>query len=231
VRAYWSRPKNFRFAHFPSSPKALPLFRSLHDFTEPLSPSVGRPKGRSFAARPRCLRNPCSLLLECVFGGHILGAGGREARRNRVARTTTLKPRLSIPLAAAADADGEEASRLHQPRKRPSLTPLPSPPLPSRPPPPRSFGFRFRLSLAAFAIWQDEKYAIRGEKYQGQQYSHIYFTRLHHMRNLLHALVPSWKPQLPGLCPRSPPLSFLPIPVNLVDKLKSFFVILWSLML
>jgi len=43
----------------------------------------------------------------------------------------------------------------------------------------------------------DERYAIQGEKYQGQQYSHIYFTRLHHMRNLLHALVPSWKPQLP----------------------------------
>ncbi|KAK8446900.1 hypothetical protein SEVIR_9G560300v4 [Setaria viridis] len=43
----------------------------------------------------------------------------------------------------------------------------------------------------------DERYGIQGEKYQGQQYSHIYFTRLHHMRNLLHALVPSWKPQLP----------------------------------
>ncbi|OEL22048.1 DNA polymerase delta small subunit [Dichanthelium oligosanthes] len=43
----------------------------------------------------------------------------------------------------------------------------------------------------------DERYAIQGEKYQGQQYSHIYFTRLHHMRNLLHALAPSWKPQLP----------------------------------
>ncbi|GJN09225.1 hypothetical protein PR202_ga27210 [Eleusine coracana subsp. coracana] len=43
----------------------------------------------------------------------------------------------------------------------------------------------------------DERYAIQGEKYKGQQYSHIYFTRLHHMRNLLHALVPSWKPQVP----------------------------------
>ncbi|XP_066359753.1 DNA polymerase delta small subunit-like isoform X2 [Miscanthus floridulus] len=43
----------------------------------------------------------------------------------------------------------------------------------------------------------DERYAIQGEKYQGQQYSHIYFTRLHHMRNLLHALVPSLKPLLP----------------------------------
>uniref|UniRef100_A0A0D9VP17 DNA polymerase delta small subunit n=1 Tax=Leersia perrieri TaxID=77586 RepID=A0A0D9VP17_9ORYZ len=43
----------------------------------------------------------------------------------------------------------------------------------------------------------DERYAIQGEKYQGQQYSHIYYTRLHHMRNLLHALVPDWKPHLP----------------------------------
>nr|CAB3497201.1 unnamed protein product [Digitaria exilis] len=43
----------------------------------------------------------------------------------------------------------------------------------------------------------DERYAIQGEKYQGQQYSHIYFTRLHHMRNLLHALrsaIPLVKP-------------------------------------
>jgi hypothetical protein len=39
---------------------------------------------------------------------------------------------------------------------------------------------------------------IQGERYQGQQYSHIYFTRLHHMRTLLHALVPSRKPNVPG---------------------------------
>ncbi|XP_051183494.1 DNA polymerase delta small subunit [Lolium perenne] len=44
---------------------------------------------------------------------------------------------------------------------------------------------------------QDERYMIQGERYQGQQYSHIYFTRLHHMRTLLHALVPSRKPNVP----------------------------------
>jgi hypothetical protein len=115
-------------------------------------------------------------------------------------------------------------------RKQAAYTNLVSATRPS--PPPRWFVWiPVSAELGGVRDLQDEKYAIRGEKYQGQQYSHIYFTRLHHMRNLLHALVPSWKPQLPGLCPRSPPLSFLPIPVNLVDKLKSFFVILWSLML
>ncbi|XP_072962400.1 DNA polymerase delta small subunit [Typha angustifolia] len=43
----------------------------------------------------------------------------------------------------------------------------------------------------------DERYVIHGEKYRGQQYSQIYFTRLHHMRNLLYSLVPKWKPHLP----------------------------------
>lgn len=43
----------------------------------------------------------------------------------------------------------------------------------------------------------DEKYEIHGERYKGQQYSQIYFTRLHHMRNHLSSLIPKWKPQLP----------------------------------
>ncbi|XP_039146154.1 DNA polymerase delta small subunit isoform X1 [Dioscorea cayenensis subsp. rotundata] len=43
----------------------------------------------------------------------------------------------------------------------------------------------------------DERFVIRGERYKGQQYSQIYFTRLHHMRNLLRPLVPDWKPHLP----------------------------------
>ncbi|THU56699.1 hypothetical protein C4D60_Mb11t19960 [Musa balbisiana] len=43
----------------------------------------------------------------------------------------------------------------------------------------------------------DERYEIHGETYKGQQYSHIYFTRLHYMRNLLYSLVPKWKPNLP----------------------------------
>ncbi|XP_038975812.1 DNA polymerase delta small subunit isoform X1 [Phoenix dactylifera] len=49
------------------------------------------------------------------------------------------------------------------------------------------------------AVYQnlDERYVIHGERYRGQQYSQIYFTRLHHMRNLLNSLVPKWKPHLP----------------------------------
>ncbi|XP_074586461.1 DNA polymerase delta small subunit isoform X2 [Curcuma longa] len=43
----------------------------------------------------------------------------------------------------------------------------------------------------------DERFEMHKEKYKGQQYSHIYFTRLHHMRNLLYSLVPNWKPNLP----------------------------------
>ncbi|KAJ0984786.1 hypothetical protein J5N97_003142 [Dioscorea zingiberensis] len=43
----------------------------------------------------------------------------------------------------------------------------------------------------------DERFVIRGERYRGQQYSQIYFTRLHHMRNILRPLVPNWKPHLP----------------------------------
>ncbi|GJN30164.1 hypothetical protein PR202_gb18450 [Eleusine coracana subsp. coracana] len=53
------------------------------------------------------------------------------------------------------------------------------------------------LRLAAFAICRIRGTPSRGRSTKGQQYSHIYFTRLHHMRNLLHALVPSWKPQVP----------------------------------
>nr|CAD1844670.1 unnamed protein product [Ananas comosus var. bracteatus] len=43
----------------------------------------------------------------------------------------------------------------------------------------------------------DERYEIHGERYRGQQYSQIYFVRLHHMRNLLRSLVPKWKPNMP----------------------------------
>lgn len=37
---------------------------------------------------------------------------------------------------------------------------------------------------------------IQKEVYKGQQYSHIYFARLHMMRTLLHSLVLHWKPQI-----------------------------------
>ncbi|XP_038906225.1 DNA polymerase delta small subunit isoform X2 [Benincasa hispida] len=43
----------------------------------------------------------------------------------------------------------------------------------------------------------DEQYKIQKETYKGQQYSHIYFARLHLMRTILHSLVSKWKPHLP----------------------------------
>lgn len=43
----------------------------------------------------------------------------------------------------------------------------------------------------------DDKFEIQKETYKGQQYSQIYFTRLHNMRTLLYSLVPKWKPHLP----------------------------------
>ncbi|KAK6945374.1 DNA polymerase alpha/delta/epsilon, subunit B, partial [Dillenia turbinata] len=43
----------------------------------------------------------------------------------------------------------------------------------------------------------DEKFEIQKETYRGQQYSQIYFARLHHMRTLLYSLLPNWKPHLP----------------------------------
>ncbi|KAG0468697.1 hypothetical protein HPP92_018025, partial [Vanilla planifolia] len=43
----------------------------------------------------------------------------------------------------------------------------------------------------------DEKYLVHGQKYKGQQYSQIYFARLHRVRNLLNSLVHKWKPHLP----------------------------------
>lgn len=43
----------------------------------------------------------------------------------------------------------------------------------------------------------DEGFEIQKEMYRGQQYSQIYFARLHLMRTLLYSLVPNWKPHLP----------------------------------
>ncbi|KAF3442643.1 hypothetical protein FNV43_RR16559 [Rhamnella rubrinervis] len=43
----------------------------------------------------------------------------------------------------------------------------------------------------------DETFEIQNETYKGQQYSQIYFARLHMMRTLLYSLVPNWKPHLP----------------------------------
>ncbi|KAL3715856.1 hypothetical protein ACJRO7_007587 [Eucalyptus globulus] len=43
----------------------------------------------------------------------------------------------------------------------------------------------------------DETFQIRKETYRGQQYSQIYFARLHMMRTLLYSLVPNLKPHVP----------------------------------
>ncbi|EEF31661.1 DNA polymerase delta small subunit, putative [Ricinus communis] len=43
----------------------------------------------------------------------------------------------------------------------------------------------------------DETYEIQNETYRGQQYSQIYFARLHMIRTLLYSLVPLWKSHLP----------------------------------
>ncbi|KAL5545463.1 hypothetical protein UlMin_005150 [Ulmus minor] len=43
----------------------------------------------------------------------------------------------------------------------------------------------------------DEKYAIEKETYKGQQFSQIYFARLHLMRTILYSIVPNWKSHLP----------------------------------
>ncbi|XVF75906.1 hypothetical protein PTKIN_Ptkin13bG0224300 [Pterospermum kingtungense] len=43
----------------------------------------------------------------------------------------------------------------------------------------------------------DENFEIQKEVYRGQQYSQIYFARLHMMRTLLYSLVPDWKSHLP----------------------------------
>ncbi|XWS66442.1 hypothetical protein CRYUN_Cryun05aG0199600 [Craigia yunnanensis] len=43
----------------------------------------------------------------------------------------------------------------------------------------------------------DENFKIQKEVYRGQQYSQIYFSRLHMLRTLLYSLVPNWKSHLP----------------------------------
>ncbi|KAI9122227.1 hypothetical protein K1719_006916 [Acacia pycnantha] len=43
----------------------------------------------------------------------------------------------------------------------------------------------------------DEVFGIQKEMYRGQQYSHLYFARLHLMRTLLYSLASQWKPHLP----------------------------------
>ncbi|XP_027068355.1 DNA polymerase delta small subunit isoform X2 [Coffea arabica] len=42
----------------------------------------------------------------------------------------------------------------------------------------------------------DSCFEIQKEMYRGQQYSQIYFARLHLMRTLLYSLLPNWKPHI-----------------------------------
>ncbi|KAJ8756307.1 hypothetical protein K2173_025119 [Erythroxylum novogranatense] len=51
--------------------------------------------------------------------------------------------------------------------------------------------------IKSLKINQDETYEITKEIYGGQQYSQIYFARLHMMRTVLYSLVPDWKPHFP----------------------------------
>ncbi|KAE9465942.1 hypothetical protein C3L33_02104, partial [Rhododendron williamsianum] len=55
----------------------------------------------------------------------------------------------------------------------------------------------------------DEGFKIQKEMYRGQQYSQIYFARLHLMRTLLYSLLPNWKPHLPGL-----PVVWMPMGID-----------------
>ncbi|XP_074307014.1 DNA polymerase delta small subunit [Silene latifolia] len=43
----------------------------------------------------------------------------------------------------------------------------------------------------------DEEFLVQNQVYRGQQYSQIYFVRLHMLRTILRSLVPLWKPHLP----------------------------------
>lgn len=65
--------------------------------------------------------------------------------------------------------------------------------------------------------FQDEGFEIQKEMYRGQQYSQIYFSRLHLMRTLIYSLLPNWKPHLPGK-----PFFFLNMKIL-------FWTLFWSL--
>ncbi|KAJ6864390.1 DNA polymerase delta small subunit isoform X2 [Populus alba x Populus x berolinensis] len=61
-------------------------------------------------------------------------------------------------------------------------------------------GNRHRESNPLTNPWSlspDETFKIQNETYRGQQYSQIYFARLHMMRTLLYSLVTHWKPHVP----------------------------------
>ena len=63
----------------------------------------------------------------------------------------------------------------------------------------QSFFLFFFVFSKVLLILQDETFEIQNETYRGQQYSQIYFARLHMMRTLLYSLVTHWKPHVPGI--------------------------------
>lgn len=85
--------------------------------------------------------------------------------------------------------------------------------------------------IVLFCCWlrkicvQDEAFEIGKEMYRGQQYSQIYFARLHLMRTLLYSLVSHWKPNFPGTLHISAPNSPFPIIINLGFLFKSILTL------
>ncbi|CAI9101018.1 OLC1v1038236C1 [Oldenlandia corymbosa var. corymbosa] len=56
--------------------------------------------------------------------------------------------------------------------------------------------FRIERSQSSYTS-MDERFQIDKEAYKGQQYSQIYFARLHLMRTLLYSMLPNLKPNVP----------------------------------
>lgn len=61
------------------------------------------------------------------------------------------------------------------------------------------FFAQFNIAFLGHFVLQDEGFLIDKETYRGQQYSQIYFARLHLMRTMLYSLLPTWKPHLPSM--------------------------------
>lgn len=89
---------------------------------------------------------------------------------------------------------------------------------------------RVRVCNLTLSFWfqlkQDERFEIQKEMYRGQQYSQIYFARLHLMRTLLYSLAPTWKPHLPGQCFCFSPFNFMFNATNL-GIFFGIFAIFW----
>jgi len=183
-------------------PSSAPSPESSHP--EPESSRTGGVEGR----RARALRGQSTLWAE----KNGLGAGGRRGEIPKPLQSPNSRAPPSLPpppppppMPVPMPMERKQAAYSNLVRASSSTLVFRSIPL----------SIYFDLISVSAERWpwrlQDERYAIQGEKYQGQQYCHIYFTRLRHMRNLLHALVPSWKPHIPGPPPHCPLLSRIPL--------------------